>query len=166
MLSAIADNGVYHQSHIVRYWQPPNGLRHLPVIASHGVLDPSNPAVNAQLDSQVQYAMEMTTVDGTGTSAAYGLGSRQIIAKTGTTAGSRSGFFMGAIPQYALVVGMFTSFQPGNSPNDLSKLGGGGFGGYWPAKIWNAFAREEFANLPQVNFQRPVFTGANWNQAG
>jgi membrane peptidoglycan carboxypeptidase len=166
MLSAIADNGVYHQSHIVRYWQQPNGLRHLPVIASHGVLDPANPAVNAQLDSQVQYAMEMTTVDGTGTSAANGLGSRPIIAKTGTTAGSTSGFFMGAIPQYALVVGMFTRVQSGNSPNNLSELGGGGFGGYWPAKIWNAFAREEFASLPQVNFQSPVFTGANWNQAG
>ena len=41
-----------------------------------------------------------------------------------------------------------------------------GSGGYWSAKIWNAFAQEEFANLPPVNFQRPVFTGANWNQVG
>ena len=73
---------------------------------------------------------------------------------------------MGAIPQYALVVGMFTSFQGGNSLNNLSELGGGGLGGYWPAKIWNAFAQEEFANLPQVNFPSPVFTGANWNQVG
>jgi membrane peptidoglycan carboxypeptidase len=165
MLSAIADNGVYHQAHIVTYWQRPNGPGQTPVLATHGVLDPSNPKTNARLDSQVQYAMEMTTVDGTGTSAAHGLGSRQIIAETGTTAGHHSGFFIGAIPQYALVVGMFTIGQSVNSPNNLSELGGGS-DGYWPAKIWNAFAQEEFANLPQANFQSPVFTGANWNQVG
>jgi membrane peptidoglycan carboxypeptidase len=166
MLSAIADNGVYHQSHIVTYWQQPGGPEQTPVLATHGVLDPSNPATNARLDSQVQYAMEMTTVDGTGTSAAQGLGSRPIIAKTGTTAGHHSAFFIGAIPQYSLVVGMFTKSQDVNSPESLQVLTGGGFGGYWPAKIWNAFAQEEFANLPQANFQSPVFTGANWNQAG
>jgi membrane peptidoglycan carboxypeptidase len=165
MLSAIADNGVYHQSHIVTYWQQPNGPEQASVLATHGVLDPSNPTTNAKLDSQVQYAMEMTTVDGTGTSAAHGLGSRQIIAETGTTASHHSGFFMGAIPQYALVVGMFTIDQSVNSSNNLSELGGGS-DGYWPAKIWNTFAQEEFANLPQANFQTPVFTGANWNRAG
>jgi membrane peptidoglycan carboxypeptidase len=165
MLSAIADNGVYHQSHIVRYWQRPGGPQQQPAIASHGVLDPSSPARNAHLDSQVQYAMEMTTVDGTGASAADGLGSRQIIAKTGTTADSSDGFFIGAIPQYSLVVGMFVA-NPAGGSESLVPLAGGGYGGYWPAKIWNTFARAEFANLPQENFQSPVFTGANWNQAG
>jgi membrane peptidoglycan carboxypeptidase len=166
MLSAIADNGVYHQSHIIKYWQQPNGPQQQPSLDSHGVLDPTNPTVNAQLDSQVQYAMEMTTVDGTGTSAAYGLGSRQIIAKTGTTTNSHAGFFIGAIPQYSLVVGMFTHSQDSKSTQSLVPLTGGGFGGYWPAKIWNTFAQAEFANLPQQNFQDPVFTGANWNQVG
>ena len=129
------------------------------------VLDPSNPVNNAALDSQVQYAMEMTTVDGTGTAAAYGLGSRQIIAKTGTTSGSTAGFFIGAIPQYSLVVGMFVA-NPANTSESLVPLTGGGFGGYWPAKIWNTFAQAEFANLPQQTFQNPVFSGANWNQVG
>ena len=159
MLSTIADNGVYHQAHIVKYWQQPNGPEQTPTVTSHGVLDPSNPANNAALDSQVQYAMEMTTVDGTGTAAAYGLGSRQIIAKTGTTSGSTAGFFIGAIPQYSLVVGMFAA-NPANTSESLVPLTGGGFGGYWPAKIWNTFAQAEFANLPQQNFQNPVFSGA------
>jgi membrane peptidoglycan carboxypeptidase len=166
MLSAIADNGVYHQAHIVKYWQQPNGPEQTPTVASHGVLDPSNPTTNAQLDSQVQYAMEMTTVDGTGTSAAYGLGSRQIIAKTGTTTNSHAGFFIGAIPQYSLVVGMFTQSQAADSTESLVPLTGGGFGGYWPARIWNTFAQAEFANLPQQYFQNPTFTGAAWNQIG
>jgi membrane peptidoglycan carboxypeptidase len=113
----------------------------------------------------VQYAMEMTTVDGTGTAAGYGLGSRQIIAKTGTTSGSTAGFFIGAIPQYSLVVGMFVA-NPANTSESLVPLTGGGFGGYWPAKIWNTFAQAEFVNLPQETFQSPVFTGATWNQVG
>jgi len=165
MLSAITNDGVYHQSHIVKYWQQPDGSEQTPTVASHGVLDPSNPTTNAELDSQVQYAMEMTTVDGTGTAAAYGLGSRQIIAKTGTTSGSTAGFFIGAIPQYSLVVGMFVA-NPANTSESLVPLTGGGFGGYWPAKIWNTFAQAEFANLPQETFQNATFTGAAWNQVG
>jgi membrane peptidoglycan carboxypeptidase len=109
--------------------------------------------------------MEMTTVDGTGTAAAYGLGNRQILAKTGTTSGSTAGFFIGAIPQYSLVVGMFVA-SPANTSESLVPLTGGGFGGYWPAKIWNTFAQAEFNNLPQETFQSPVFTGATWNQVG
>jgi membrane peptidoglycan carboxypeptidase len=165
MLSTIDNNGVYHQSHIVKYWQSPDGPEQTAAVASHEVLDPSNPANNAQLDSQVQYAMQMTTVDGTGTAAAYGLGGRPIIAKTGTTSGSTSGFFIGAIPQYSLVVGMFVA-NPANTSESLVPLTGGGFGGYWPAKIWNTFAQAEFANLPTENFQSPVFSGAAWNQIG
>jgi membrane peptidoglycan carboxypeptidase len=166
MLSTIDNNGVYHQAHIVKDWQAPDGSQQRASVATHGVLDPSNLVTNAQLDSQVQYAMEMTTVDGTGTAAAYGLGNRPIIAKTGTTTGSKAGFFIGAIPQYSLVVGMFTHDQGTTSTESLVPLTGGGFGGYWPAKIWNTFAQAEFADLPTENFQNPVFTGAAWNQVG
>ena len=73
-----------------------------------------------------------------------------------------SGFFIGAIPQYTLVVGMFVNQQDSSdtSTDSLATLGGGGFGGYWPAKIWNTFAQAEFANLPPESFQNPDFTGA------
>ena len=130
------------------------------------MLDPTNAANNAALASQVQYAMEMTTVNGTGTAAAIGLGNRPIIGKTGTTTNSHAGFFIGAIPQYSLVVGMFTESQAANSPESLAVLTGGGFGGYWPAKIWNTFAQAEFASLPVQNFENPVFSGDKWNQIG
>ena len=75
-----------------------------------------------------------------------------------STTSSHFGFFIGAIPQYSLVVGLFTRSQDGNSPESLVPLTGGGFGGYWPAKIWNTFAQAEFANLPKETFQSPVFT--------
>jgi len=127
---------------------------------SHQVLTPAQ-------DSQVQYAMEMTTVDGTGTAAAAGMyPSRQIIAKTGTTTNSHSGFFIGAIPQYSLVVGMFTALQSATSTESLVPLGGGGFGGSRPAEIWNTFALDEFDKLPVDSFQSPIFSGAKWNQIG
>ena len=166
MLSSIADNGVYHTAHLIKFWQQPDGPQQKPLVQSHGVLDPTNATNNAQLASQVQYAMSMTTVNGTGTAAAVGLGSRPIIAKTGTTTNSHSGFFIGAIPQYSLVVGIFTESQAANSPESLTPLTGGGFGGFWPAKIWNTFAQAEFANLPVQNFENQVFSGAKWNQIG
>ena len=52
-----------------------------------------------------------TTVNGTAVNAANGLGGLQIIAKTGTTSNYLSGFFLGAVPQYAMVVGMFVNEQ-------------------------------------------------------
>ena len=92
----------------------------------------------------------------------------QIIAKTGTTSNYLSGFFIGAIPQYTLVVGMFVNQQDSSvsSKDSLQALGGGGFGGYWPANIWNTFAQAEFANLTPESFPNPQFSGQLWNQIG
>jgi membrane peptidoglycan carboxypeptidase len=112
--------------------------------------------------------MEATVYGGTADNAADGLGGRQIIAKTGTTSNYLSGFFIGAVPQYALVVGMFVNQQDSSklSSHNLSALGGGGFGGYWPANIWNTFAQAEFAKLPTEMFPNPQFSGQLWNQIG
>ena len=72
---------------------------------------------------------------------------RPIIAKTGTTDNAHSAFFIGAIPQYALTVGIFTEKQSDQNQtlNGLGGNVGGGFGGYWPARIWHTFAEDEFA---------------------
>ena len=127
MLATIDDNGVYHAGHVVKSWQMPDQTAQTPIVATHVVLPPAQ-------DSEVQYAMEDTTVNGTAVNAAYGLGGRQIIAKTGTTSNYLSGFFIGAIPQYAMVVGMFVNQQDSSnlSADNLSDLGGGGFGGTGP----------------------------------
>jgi membrane peptidoglycan carboxypeptidase len=114
--------------------------------------------------------MAGTTVYGTATDASVGLGNRPIIGKTGTTTGFKSAFFLGAIPQYAMAIGMFTpspTYQVKKGVlASISQLGGGGVGGYWPAKIWNTFAQAEFANLSVDSFQNPVFTGSTWNMIG
>jgi membrane peptidoglycan carboxypeptidase len=91
---------------------------------------------------------------------------RPIIAKTGTTNTAQSAFFIGAIPQESLAIGIFTNHQSGlpNDPQTLNGLGGisQGFGGTWPAMIWHAYAENMF--LPQAieQFQPAAFTGAKW----
>ena len=158
MLSTIDDGGMYHSAHIVQSYQAPEGPVTPGLVTTHQVLSPN-------LDSQVQYAMEMTTVDGTGTAASLGPG-RPVIAKTGTTSNGKSAFFIGAIPQWSLAVGIFTEQQNVNSPQTLLALGGGGFGGSWPAAIWHTFMSDEFSNLPVEQFLPPVFTGQAWNEVG
>jgi membrane peptidoglycan carboxypeptidase len=156
MLATIDDNGTYHSAHIIDWYQAPGG----PV--QHGIVT-TRVVLSAALDSQVQYAMEATTVDGTGTAAEMTDG-RPEIGKTGTTTNSKSAFFIGAIPQWALSIGIFTQSQDNTSPESLTALGGGGFGGTWPAAIWHTFAESAFAQLPIEQFQAPVFTGAKWVQ--
>ncbi len=156
MLSTIDDNGLYHSAHIIESYQAPGGPMVAGKVSTFQALSPA-------LDSQVQFAMEATTVDGTGTAAAMTDG-RPIIGKTGTTTQSKSAFFLGGIKQYSLAVGIFTQSQNDASPQTLTTLGGGGFGGTWPAAIWHTFAEMEFAKLPIEQFQQPQFSGAKWVQ--
>jgi membrane peptidoglycan carboxypeptidase len=160
MLATLANSGTYHAAHVIQ--QINQGTVSYPLrVASTQVLTPA-------LDSQVQYAMSYDTVNGTGTAAAMADG-RPIIAKTGTTDTAQSAFFIGAIPQYALTVGIFTENQGNHTSETLNGLGGnvgGGFGGYWPARIWRTFAEDQFAPLPAQQFPTPVFTGATWNMFG
>jgi membrane peptidoglycan carboxypeptidase len=112
--------------------------------------------------------MEMTTIDGTAAqTVTYGQQAPgTVIGKTGTTSSSHAGFFIGSTTQYTLVVGMFTKSQADSYPNNLGMLGGGGFGGYWPAKIWNTFAESEFSSTPSLFSTSPTFTGSAWNLLG
>ena len=161
MLATIDDNGVYHTAHVIKSWQLPDQAVQTPIVETRTVLSPAE-------DSEVQFAMLDTTVTGTAVNAANGLGGRQIIAKTGTTSNYLSGFFIGAVPQYAMVVGMFVNQQDSSvvTSDNLSALGGGGFGGFWPANIWNTFAQAEFANLTPQSFPPAQFSGQLWNMIG
>ncbi len=160
MLSTLDNDGTYHAAHVIQ--QVGQGTVTYPSrTASTQVLTPA-------LDSQVQYAMSFDTINGTGTAGAMSDG-RPIIAKTGTTDSAQSAFFIGAIPQYALTVGIFTENQGNHTTQTLNGLGGnvgGGFGGYWPARIWRTFAEDQFAPLPIQQFPSPQFTGQTWNMFG
>ena len=161
MLSTIADNGEYHAAHLVKYWQASGSeaAKQPGKFDQHMVLTP-------QQAQDEQYAMERTTIDGTASgSVTYGqqnLGT--VIGKTGTTTNSKEGFFIGATTQYSLVVGMFTPST--SDPHSLEALGGGGFGGYWPAKIWNSFATAQFSSSPQTFPTNPSGEGTAWDMLG
>ena len=143
MLATIDNGGIYHNAHVItsitRNGAPPTPIK----ITSYPVFS-SDPTLNAEQASQVQYAMSKdNTSYGTAPVAAMSNG-QEIIAKTGTTNTAQSAFFIGAIPSQALAVAIFTN-QQGKGTQTLDGLGGnsqGGFGGTWPATIWHTYAED------------------------
>ena len=165
MLATIDDNGIYHDAHVVtsitRNNAPPTPIK----IISYPVFN-SDPTLNAEEATQVQYAMSEDTASyGTAPNAGLSNG-QEIIAKTGTTNTAQSAFFIGAIPSQALAVALFTNEQ-GKGKQTLDNLGGifqgGGDGGTWPAAIWHTYAQDEFVPLGVEQFTQPTFTGSMWN---
>jgi membrane peptidoglycan carboxypeptidase len=168
MLATIDNGGVYHSAHIISSigHDNQNSAPPIPVKVTSYPVFSSNPTVNANLASQVQYAMSKDDAPyATAPGAAMSNG-QEIIAKTGTTDSAQSAFFIGAIPSQTLAVALFTNNQ-GKGKQTLDMLGGlsqGGMGGTWPAAIWHTYAEDQFVPLGVEPFPAPVFTGATWNQ--
>jgi membrane peptidoglycan carboxypeptidase len=163
MLSAIDNGGTYHAAHVIGSIS--QGGTHYPLNIRNYPVFSQVPSANMDMASQVQYAMSKVAYDGTGAAAGMSDG-RPIIAKTGTTNTAQSAFFIGAIREESLAVGIFTNDQSGklNDPQTLNGLGGvsQGFGGTWPAMIWHTYAQNMFLPLQQQQFLTPAFTGAPW----
>jgi membrane peptidoglycan carboxypeptidase len=165
MLATLANGGVYHNAHVItkitRNNAPPTPLK----VTSYPVFS-SDPTLNANEASQIQYAMSKDDASyGTAPVSAMSNG-QEIIAKTGTTNSAQSAFFIGAIPSQSLAIAIFTN-QQGKGTQTLHNLGGnsqGGFGGTWPATIWHAYSEDMFVPLGVQPFPTPVFTGSAWNQ--
>jgi membrane peptidoglycan carboxypeptidase len=163
MLATIDNGGTYHEAHLVVSVTAPDQN---PVAGKYKVHE----VLTANQAAEVQWAMSTVVTQGTAAGnidIAAGDNPREVIGKTGTTNNAQSAFFIGAIPQYALSVGIWTENQSSNTTQTLNGLGGsanGGYGGAWPASIWNTFANAEFAQLPVDNYTQPVFTGNKWVQ--
>lgn len=128
-----------------------------------------SPAVAADTDNGLSYDTAQTPA-GAGTGVPNAVWNRPMIAKTGTLgtgAFAAQAWFVGAIPQYSLSVGMFTDKpnwpdgRPRQILDGLPTIGGitGGYGGAWPATIWHAFMTREFNNLAQQALPTPNYTG-------
>ena len=172
MLATIDDNGVYHDPHLITSISQ-NSVQTPIKITSRLVFSP-NPTQNAELDSQVQYAMSEDTNPSYGTAPNAALSNGQpIIAKTGTTEYAQSAFFVGAIPSQALTVALFTGQQNDCNPTvtsascqTLNNLGG-------LARAVTAAPRRPPSGTPtrrtcssRWGWRAPpaVFTGQTWNQ--
>ena len=66
---------------------------------------------------------------------------------------------MGAIPQYALSVGLFDQRARRRTWTTCRALGGigGSYGGAWPASTWKTFMTTEFTNLPVASLPTPDY---------
>jgi membrane peptidoglycan carboxypeptidase len=180
--ATLANNGQYVAPHVIReIQQQPSGQAMQTIqakVAHHQVLTPDE-------NSDVDYALSFDDKPG-GTAPNVGLADgRELIAKTGTTNLSQSAFFIGAIPQFSLAIGMFTNEQgcPASiagcttaanqesaPPAGLQTLYGvgnlPGYGGEWPATIWHAYAQKMFGSMPVQSFPTPDFGGTAWNLLG
>jgi len=162
MFNTLANGGEYITPHVIKRITQ-GSMTTAATVSRVEVLTPD-------IAADVNWALSFDVKSGgTGTNAAMADG-REIIGKTGTTNAAQSAFFIGAIPQYTLSVGIFSNKQDGNinheSLNLLGGLAGGGYGGDWPSMIWRTFAEQEFAPLPMENFPTPAFGGAKWNLLG
>jgi membrane peptidoglycan carboxypeptidase len=160
--ATLANNGEYNTPHVIQQITNEQGAPVASKVTHHEVLTPAE-------NSDVDYALSQTTINGTGTNAEMSDG-RPMIGKTGTTSTAQSAFFLGAIPQYSLSVGIFTNNQNASTAagaQTLNNLGGlGGYGGDWPALIWHAFAQKEFLHLQVDQFAAPDYGGTAWNLMG
>ncbi len=155
--AALADGGQSVTPHVVSKITTQSGAVIPLKIIRNSALTPGQAA-------DVDYALSFDTKPGgTGYPNAPMPDGRPIIGKTGTTNNAQSAFFIGAIPQYALAVGIFTNKQS-QTLNGLGGQSAGGFGGTWPALIWHTFALKEFAQLPIRQFPVPPFAGSKWVQ--
>jgi membrane peptidoglycan carboxypeptidase len=163
-LATLADDGEYVTPHVIA--QITENGNAIPLkITRRRVLSPAAAA-------DVDYALSFDTQPG-GTAYPNGVLSpaRPTIGKTGTTDDEESAFFLGAVPQYALAVGMFTNQQNGvyggQTLGNLPSVNGqpSGDGGNWPATIWQTFMQNEFGNLPVEQLPTPNYAGfVKWDQ--
>ncbi len=159
--ATLIDDGVYHAPHVIsKIWQAtPSGQQPVPLrIDTHSVM---NQAAAADED----YALSFDNVYGTAYPNATWPG-RPVIGKTGTLGNGNSAseaWFVGAIPQYSMAIGLWTNNQYQNLDN-LPGLGGigGSFGGAWPAATWKAFMETQFAKLAVEPLPPPNY--ANFNK--
>jgi membrane peptidoglycan carboxypeptidase len=180
--ATLANNGMYITPHVILRIQQQKPGAAMTTTTAKPI---RRMALTPQEASDVDYALSFDTKPG-GTAATAGLSDgRPVIAKTGTTNLSQSAFFIGAIPQFSLAVGLFTNQQgcpahvagckaaanqesaPPPGVQTLYGLAGlQGYGGQEPATIWHNFMEKEFLNTSVQQFPAPDFGGTAWNLLG
>ena len=164
--ATLAAGGKYATPHVIK--QITQNGNNVPLkVTYRQVLTPTQAA-------DVNYALSFDTINGTAAAQGQLSPNRPTIGKTGTTDVAQSAFFIGAIPQYSLAVGMFTNQQNESTAPDtqtlniLPQLVGnqtGGYGGAWPTAIWRTYMNNEFSTLPVENFAPLDTVGfTKWNQ--
>ena len=116
MLSTIADNGMYHQAHVIKYWQQgADGAEQMPRV-DHA----DRAAVRAKPRTfSTRWSKRPSTVRRPRRSPSASRHPARSSARPERPPAPTSGFFIGSTTQYSLVVGMFT-LAARNNPNNLA----------------------------------------------
>jgi membrane peptidoglycan carboxypeptidase len=160
--ATLADDGVYFKPHVVTgLYTAQNPQANLAVRpATHRVLSAAQAA-------DEDYALSADNVNGTAYPSAAWPG-RTVIGKTGTIGNgdnASEAWFLGAIPQYSMAIGLWTNSQSENLDNLPYNGTGGSYGGAWPAATWQKFMTTEFGNLPAEQFAPQNYLGfTKWIQ--
>jgi membrane peptidoglycan carboxypeptidase len=167
--ATLANRGIYHTPHVIAKIIR-NGQR-VPIKVDHHVV--LTPKQTADVDWALSFDTNSNSgYTGTGTNAVLSP-YRPTIGKTGTTDSSQAAWFLGALPsQYSFAVGMFTA-NPSDKSQTLAILpsrGGwtGGYGGAWPATIWQLYMTKLLAmtHKPIAQLDPLNVTGmSKWIQA-
>jgi membrane peptidoglycan carboxypeptidase len=154
-MATFANGGTYVTPHVIAKLSDSSGNNmHLKITRTQ--------LFNQQQAGAIDYALSKDVVYGTAKDNGGMPDGREVIAKTGTTEKGQAAWSLGAIPQQAIAVGMFTDKQN----QSLNGVGGlPGYGGEWPTKIWRSYADIALANLPPQPFPPPYFGGRILNQA-
>jgi membrane peptidoglycan carboxypeptidase len=162
--ATLAADGMYATPHVIAQLTAAGGAPVALRVVHHEVLTPAQAA-------DVDYALSFDTINGTAYPNGVLSPQRPTIGKTGTTDQAQSAFFIGAVPQYSLAVGMFTNSQNelpgGQTLNILASVNGqaGGYGGAWPTNMWRTFMQSQFSSLPIAQLPLPDYTGfTRWVQ--
>ena len=152
--------------HVIKYVVQPSGLRE----PSHVVIARAlQPEVAGDIDYALSFDTSYIPGLGTGTGVPNAVWNRPMIAKTGTLGSgdsSSQAWFVGAIPQYSMAVGLFTDRPNGKKQEILDVLPtlgpwSGGYGGAWPARIWHTFMSENFNNIAVKPLPAQGYAGDN-----
>ncbi|MGH3273974.1 MAG: penicillin-binding transpeptidase domain-containing protein, partial [Streptosporangiaceae bacterium] len=168
LFATLANGGVYHTPHVVTRIVEPTGELPLKIV--------TRPVLSTAQAADVDYALSADNIPGGTAYPQAAWPGYTVIGKTGTTQTAQDAWFIGAIPQQALAVTLFTDKQnsvsgPGEQTLDilpaLPNNATGGYGGAWPAYIWHSFMTTAFAGLTAQPFGTPDYTGFSmWNQVG
>ncbi len=158
MMATLADDGLFHTPHVIaKLYQ---GSTEVPLkIQTRQVISPA-----AAADEDYALSFVSQAVNGfAGTAYPNASLNRPMIGKTGTLGiGNQvqDAWFVGAIPQYSVAIGLFTN-NNNETLNALPNASGqsGGFGGSWPASIWRQFMTSQFGGLPAAQFPTPDYNG-------
>jgi membrane peptidoglycan carboxypeptidase len=167
--ATLAADGEYATPHVIQ--QITQNGNNVPLKITHRQV--LTPAQAADVDYALSFDVNCNS-GACGTAAEQGQldPNRPTIGKTGTTDQAQSAFFIGAIPQYSLGIGMFTNSQNekpgGQTLNILPTLVGnqtGGYGGAWPTAIWRTYMQNLTTNLPILQLPTPDYFGfSKWDQ--